>query len=68
MPAKEQSQQIAPRLLRISEAAAYSGATSWFIRTKIWDGDIPHCKFGKRLLVDRADLDAFIDREKEKAL
>lgn len=59
---------LSPRLLRVSEAAAYSGATCWFIRERIWDGDIPHVRFGKRLLVDKKDLDSYIEREKQKGI
>jgi excisionase family DNA binding protein len=55
-----------PRLFRIEQAAAYCGATRWFIRERIWDGDLPHVRFGKRLLVDKADLDSFIESQKER--
>jgi excisionase family DNA binding protein len=56
--------EASPRLLGISAAAKYLGATSWFVRTLIWERRIPYCRFGKRLLIDRSDLDSFADAEK----
>ncbi len=67
MPASSNDNSIEPRLLRISEAAKYLGATSWFVRSLIWAGSISHCKFGKRLLIDIRDLDVFIATQKEGA-
>ena len=58
-------QPIQPRLLGVQDAARYLGATAWFVRTLIWQQRIAFCKFGKRLLIDRADLDAFIAAHKE---
>jgi excisionase family DNA binding protein len=53
-----------PRLLGISAAAKYLGATSWFVRTLIWERRIPYCRFGKRLLLDKNDLDSFVATQK----
>lgn len=53
-----------PRLLNIASAASYLSATPWFIRSQIWSGSLPYLKLGKRYLFDRADLDAFITRQK----
>lgn len=58
---------VSPRLLRIAEAAQYLSASVWFVRSLIWNRQIPFLKFGKRLLVDRADLDSFIAAQKEGA-
>ncbi len=49
------------RLLRIAEAAAYLGATPWFVRSLIWSKAIPYVPCGKRYLIDRQDLDAYIE-------
>jgi len=38
----------------------------WFVRTLIWEGRIPFLKLGKRLLLDRSDLDAFVGAQKEE--
>jgi len=55
---------VEPRLLRIAEAATYLGATCWYVRSLIWAGGIPFLKLGKRFVIDRADLDAFINAQK----
>ncbi len=57
---------VAPRLLRIAEAATYIGATTWYVRTLIWGREIPFLKLGKRFLLDRSDLDHFVDSQKER--
>lgn len=56
---------IQPRLLGIAASAQYLGATEWFIRTLIWERKIPFCRLGKRLLIDKQDLDSFADANKE---
>jgi excisionase family DNA binding protein len=57
---------VIPRLLRIQEAATYVGSTPWFIRSIIWSREIPFVKLGKRLLLDRCDLDHFVESQKER--
>lgn len=52
------------RYLRIKEAAAYLGATEWFIYTLTWKRAIPFAKIGKRLVFDRVDLDTYIQNAK----
>lgn len=56
-----------PRLLTVKEAASYLGSTVWFVRSLGWTGAVPHVRFGKRILFDRRDLDAFIERQKSTA-
>ena len=51
-------------MLNVRAAAAYLGATVWFVRTIAWKKQIPSAMFGNRLVFDRADLDAFIDAQK----
>lgn len=55
--------QITPRLLTIKQAAAYASATVWAIRELLWNDTIPHVVIGRRHLVDRGDLDRFIDAQ-----
>lgn len=64
---KVNNDPIQPRLLGISAAASYLGATTWFIRTLIWERQIPFCKLGKRLLLDKQDLDSFVATNKTGA-
>jgi len=56
--------EASPRLLGISAAAKYLGATPWFIRTLIWERRIAYCRLGKRLLIDKSDLDSFVAAQK----
>jgi excisionase family DNA binding protein len=58
---------VQPRLLNVKQAAAYLGATVWFVRTIAWEKKVRSVMFGNRLLFDRADLDSFIDRAKAGA-
>jgi excisionase family DNA binding protein len=55
------------RLLRIREAAMYLGSTVWQVRTLTWSKRLPALKLGNRYVYDRADLDAFVDRQKLEA-
>lgn len=54
----------APRLLGVSAAAAYLGATEWAIRKLQWERAIPSIRIGQRVLFDIADLNAFIEKQK----
>lgn len=54
----------APRLLGLKTAAGYLSLSYWTVRELIWRGELPHVRVGRRLLVDRADLDGFIERNK----
>lgn len=71
--ARKQSQTsiqtpITPRLVTIKQAAAYCSCSIWAIRQVIWSKELRACKIGNHFLIDRADLDRFIDarlRERE---
>lgn len=52
------------RGLTIQQAADYSGYTVWGIRSLLWERRIPFLKAGRRFIIDRADLDAFIENNK----
>jgi excisionase family DNA binding protein len=55
---------IQPRLLNIEDAAAYLSTTVWAMRKLVWAKDVPHIKLGTRLLIDKQDLDSFINHAK----
>jgi excisionase family DNA binding protein len=55
---------VAARMLNVRDAAAYLGATIWFVRTLAWEEKVKAVKFGNRLLFPREELDAYIDRAK----
>lgn len=52
------------RYFRIAEAAAYLNSTPWFIRTLIWKRAIPFITIGKRHVIDRQDLDLYVENAK----
>jgi hypothetical protein len=63
----------APRLFAVEAAGAYLGCSSWVIRDLIAAGELPRVTLPapggralRRLLVDRADLDALIARSKAR--
>jgi len=53
-----------PRLLTVKNAAAYLSATVWFVRNLAWSKAVPYITLGQRMLFDKADLDAYIERKK----
>jgi hypothetical protein len=72
------SERVRPRLLNMRQAAAYLGCSFWTARDYILQGLIPvvdlpplraregdrQRKTLRRVLVDRADLDAFVESRK----
>ena len=52
----------APRLMRIQDAAKYLSATTWQIETLLREGIIPSFVLGKRRVVDRLELDRYVER------
>ena len=60
---------VVPRLLRIQDAAKYLSATTWQIETLLREKVIPSFVLGKRRVVDRLELDRYVERRnaEEKA-
>lgn len=65
----------APRLLSVEAAAQYLSVSSWSIRDYVASGRLPAVQLPaprgqgrtiRRVLIDRADLDALVDRWKER--
>jgi len=54
------------RLLTIPAAAGYLGLTKWAMRERIWAGSIPVIRFpgGRKMYIDSADLENFIQKNK----
>jgi excisionase family DNA binding protein len=52
------------RYLRYPEAAAYINGTEWFVRTLVWTGKLHRAKIGKAHVIDKADLDAYMEQAK----
>jgi len=56
---------LAPRLLDYKSAGVYVSLSYWSLRELVLNGEIPHLRFGKKILIDRQDLDAWIEQHKE---
>ena len=58
--------QIVPkkRLYSIKELVRDIGATEWFWRTQIWDGQLPFVQVGRKMFIDREDVENFIRKNK----
>jgi len=50
----------------VKEAAAYLGVTPFFIRDAVWRNELPAMKLGRRLIIDRQDLDTFLEKMKRE--
>ena len=65
MPTTQCAQNVpAKRLFSIKELVAAFGATEWFWRTQIWDGQLPYVQVGRKMFVDRTDIEQFITANK----
>ena len=53
-----------PRLLRIKQAAAYLSLGVGTVRKMVNDRVIPHVPEGNKFLIDRFDLDRWIEKAK----
>ena len=57
------------RLLSVKGASEYLGVSVWTVRELIWSGKIPCVRLGgRKVWIDRFDLEAFIERRKERFL
>lgn len=58
---------VVPRLLRIQDAAKYLSATTWQVETLLREKVIPSFVLGKRRVVDRLELDRYVERRNAMA-
>jgi excisionase family DNA binding protein len=58
---------VVPRLMRIQHAAKYLSATTWQVETLLREKIIPSFVLGKRRVVDRLELDRYVERRKAMA-
>jgi len=54
------------RLYSIKELAAQIGATEWFWRSQIWDGQLAYVQVGRKMFIDLDDIENFITEHKVK--
>ena len=55
----------ASRLLPLKLAAAYMSLSYDSLYRMYVDGEVPHVRFGRKVLIDRQDLDDWIEQHKE---
>ena len=53
------------RLLDLRSASRYVSLPYWTVREMVLRGDLPLVRAGRRILIDRQDLDLWIERNKE---
>jgi excisionase family DNA binding protein len=53
-----------PRLLSLKDAAVYLGARLWAVRQMVRNRELPYVQIGRKYLIDRLDLDRFVERNK----
>jgi excisionase family DNA binding protein len=56
------------RLYTIKEMVDFFGATPWFWRSQIWSGQLPFVQVGRKMFIDREDIEGFIARHKTRHL
>ena len=54
---------ITPRLLSVKQASAFTGMTVWHLRSLYWAKSVAGFIAGRRLLIERESLDAYIDEQ-----
>lgn len=57
---------VQPALLTVKEAGVYLGRSEQAIQHLIFERQLPVVRFGRRVHLDRKDLDAFIERNKDR--
>ncbi len=64
--AKKNCAQNVPikRLYSIKELVKEIGATEWFWRSQIWEGHLPFVQVGRKMFIDRQDIEVFIQKYK----
>jgi excisionase family DNA binding protein len=66
-PAQTPVLPVTPRLLSMKDAAKYLGCAYWAVRTLLWGKQIPYIQIGRRFVIDRTDLDKWVDKQKAAA-
>ena len=68
MVATKSQSTTGKRLYTIKELVNLFGATEWFWRSQIWSGRLPFVQVGRKMFIDREDIEAFIARHKTRHL
>jgi excisionase family DNA binding protein len=62
------SAQIEPRLLSVEQAARYLGRTKFSVQHLIRVRAFPIFRHGRRVFIDRKDLDAWVEDNKQSGI
>lgn len=65
-PRRNQEEPLKKRLLTVQEAGIYLGRSVPSVRELIWAGSLPIVKEGRRIHLDRYDLDKWIAERKTR--
>jgi hypothetical protein len=52
--------EVEPVLLDMEAAGQYVGHSSWWVRRKIYAGELIGVSFGGKLMVEKAELDRYV--------
>ena len=52
------------RLLSIKDLVAEYGVTDWFWRTQIWEKNLPYIQVGRKMFIDRRDVESFLENNR----
>lgn len=55
-----------PRLPTIKQTAAYCSGAVWAVRQLAWSKELRSLRIGNRILIDRGDIDALIERRRRE--
>ena len=56
--------RVRPALLNVKEAAVYIGRSEQAVQHLVFQKDLPVVRIGRRVHIDRRDLDAWIEKNK----
>jgi len=59
---------IDKRLFSLQDAAKYLGISIWTMRGLTWNNSLRIVRIGRRIFVDRKDLDSFVEKNKSHYL
>lgn len=68
LPRKKGVDTVQKRLFTVHDAGTYLSISHWTVRKHIDNGLIPFVRLGRLLMIDRQDLDSFIESLKDRHL
>lgn len=57
-------ERVVKRLLSVKESGEVYGPSTWFWRERIWAGEIQFIRCGRKQLLDRRDIEKFLESRK----